>query len=106
IKEHKIDIAISFLAFPNFLNGMASIRFPKLKTIISERGFPSLNTTSRASHYIAKVFYPVFYNRCDKLFSNSLYINKDLKENFGVKIPMEIIYNPIELPLIPEVDNS
>jgi N-acetylgalactosamine-N,N'-diacetylbacillosaminyl-diphospho-undecaprenol 4-alpha-N-acetylgalactosaminyltransferase len=32
------------------------------------------------------------------LFSNSVYINEDLKDNFGIKIPMEVIYNPIELP--------
>lgn len=106
IKTHKIDIAISFLAFPNFLNGMASLRFPKVKTIISERGFPSLNTTSRLSHYIAKIFYPIFYNRCDKLFSNSMHINKDLKENFAVKIPMEVIYNPIELHFLNKVSDS
>jgi N-acetylgalactosamine-N,N'-diacetylbacillosaminyl-diphospho-undecaprenol 4-alpha-N-acetylgalactosaminyltransferase len=32
------------------------------------------------------------------LFSNSVYINEDLKENFGIKIPMSVIYNPIETP--------
>ena len=31
--------------------------------------------------------------------------NKDLEDNFGIKIPMEVIYNPIEIPqntIIPE----
>lgn len=98
IKKNEIEIAVSFLALPNFINSIAAIRFKNLRTIISERGFPSDNTTSKFSHYISKVFYPVLYNRNNVLFSNSVYINKDLKENFNVKIPLEVIYNPIDLP--------
>lgn len=97
-KNRKISISISFLAFPNLLNGVLSVFNKNVKTIISERGFPSDNTTNKLSLYISKVFYPIFYNRCDALFSNSTHINKDLKDNFGVKIPMEVIYNPIEVP--------
>ncbi|SDH57802.1 glycosyltransferase [Winogradskyella thalassocola] len=99
IKNEQIAIAISFLAFPNLINGIVAIFNKKVKTVISERGFPSDNTTNKLSLYISKVFYPIFYNRCDALFSNSTHINKDLKDNFGVKIPMEVIYNPIEIPL-------
>lgn len=98
LKKNRIDYSVSFLAFPNIINGIVSIFNKKVKTIISERGFPSDNTTSKLSLYISKIFYPIFYNRCDKLFSNSVYINEDLKENFGIKIPMEVIYNPIEIP--------
>jgi len=98
LHKNKIEYGISFLAFPNLINGIASIFNPNLKTIISERGYPSDNTSSKLSLYISKLFYPLLYNRCDKLFSNSVYINKDLKENFGVKIPMRVIYNPIQSP--------
>ncbi|WP_298499362.1 glycosyltransferase [uncultured Algibacter sp.] len=98
IKRKKIDYAVSFLAYPNLLTGIVSTFNKKPKTFISERGFPSDNTSSKISHYISKIFYPLLYNRCDKLFSNSIHINNDLKANFGVKIPMDIIYNPIEKP--------
>lgn len=98
IKKNNIEISISFLAFPNLINGIVATFNKNVKTIISERGFPSDNVSSKLSFYISKTFYPIFYNKCDKLFSNSVYINKDLEENFGVKIPMEVIYNPIELP--------
>lgn len=98
IKKNHIVCAISFLAFPNLVNGAVSVFNKKVKTIISERGFPSDNTTSKLSLYISKIFYPIFYNKCSKLFSNSIYINQDLEDNFGIKIPMEVIYNPIELP--------
>lgn len=98
VKREKVNISISFLAFPNLINGIISILNKSVKTIISERGFPSDNVSSKLSLYISKIFYPIFYNRCDKLFSNSVHINRDLKDNFGIKIPMEVIYNPIEIP--------
>lgn len=98
VKRKNIDISVSFLAFPNLLNGIIAMLNKNVKTIISERGFPSDNVTNRMSYYISKWFYPIFYNKCDKLFSNSVYINQDLEENFGVKIPMDVIYNPIQIP--------
>ena len=98
VKTEDIAISVSFLAFPNLINGIISMFNKSVKTIISERGFPSDNVTSKLSLYISKLFYPIFYNRCDKLFSNSVHINRDLKDNFGVKIPMEVIYNPIVIP--------
>tara|TARA_Y100000815_G_C13285795_1_gene478729 strand:- start:115 stop:1263 length:1149 start_codon:yes stop_codon:yes gene_type:complete len=98
VKRNNIIVSVSFLAFPNLINGIVSTLNKKVKTIISERGFPSDNVSSKLSLYISKIFYPIFYNRCDKLFSNSIHINNDLKNNFGIKIPMEVIYNPIEIP--------
>lgn len=100
VKTKDIAVSISFLALPNFINSFVAIfrSHKKTTTIISERGFPSDNTTSKLSNYISKVFYPILYNKCDKLFSNSIHINEDLKKNFGIKIPMEVIYNPIEVP--------
>lgn len=98
VKSYHVQTSISFLPFPNFINGIVAIGQKKVKTIISERGFPSSDTTGKLSLIISKLFYPFLYNRCDKLFSNSTHINNDLKENFGIKIPMEVIYNPIEIP--------
>lgn len=98
LKRLDIQFAISFLAFPNLLNGLVSLWHRKRSFIISERGFPSDNTTSKLSLFISKLCYPILYNRCDKLFSNSVHINKDLQQNFGITIPMEVIYNPIEMP--------
>lgn len=99
LKKQKINYAVSFLAYPNLINGIAAIFNPKIKMFVSERGFPSDNTTSKLSFFISKLFYPLLYNRCYKLFSNSVYINRDLEDNFNIKIPMEVVYNPIELPI-------
>ena len=98
LKTRNVQFSISFLASPNIVNGIVSPLNRKCKMISSERGFPTDNITSKFSYYISKIAYPVFYNRCQSLFSNSIHINSDLKENFGVTIPMEVIYNPIEVP--------
>jgi glycosyltransferase involved in cell wall biosynthesis len=97
IKEKNIDVALSFLPRPNFINCLTSINNKKRKTIISERNFPSsLYGLSKISMLLAKLFYPILYNRADKLFSNSQHINKDLKDNFKISIPMSVIFNPVE----------
>ena len=98
-KKEKFDIVMSFLALPNIINGLVTTKLKsKPKTIISERCFPSkMYEKNNFAMKIAKTFYPRFYNKTDVLFSNSLHINKDLKDNFGIKIPMELIYNPIEI---------
>jgi UDP-N-acetylglucosamine:LPS N-acetylglucosamine transferase len=70
LKEEKINISISFLPIPNFINGMIAMRHKKIKTILSERSYPSNNPKNKTSLYISKIFYPILYNRCDKSFSN------------------------------------
>ncbi|MFD2917688.1 glycosyltransferase [Psychroserpens luteus] len=98
-KKEKFDVVMSFLALPNIINGLVNSKLKsKPKTIISERCFPSkMYDGNNFAMKVAKTFYPKFYNKADVLFSNSLHINKDLKDNFGIKIPMELIYNPIEI---------
>lgn len=98
IKENNIDISFALLAQPNIINGIMAIKYKHLKTIISERCYPSIvYKYNRFSMSMTKVLIPMFYNRNDALFSNSVHINADLKENFRVKIPMSVIYNPIEI---------
>lgn len=99
IKDNNIDISMSFLTLPNIINSIISKKHKKLKTIISERCFPSLMYKyNRFSMLLVKIAFPLFYNRNDMLFSNSVHINKDLQDNFGVKLPMHVVYNPIETP--------
>ena len=112
IKSNDINVSMSFLTLPNIVNGIIAMRRKKLKTIISERCYPSLMYKyNRFSMLFAKIAFPLFYNRSTKLFSNSVHINEDLRSNFRIKIPMSVIYNPIEVgpekkdtTLINEVD--
>ena len=97
IKEKKIDISFALLAQPNIINGMMAMKYKHLKTIISERCYPSIvYKYNKFSMPLTKILIPMFYNRNKALFSNSVYINQDFKDNFKVKIPMSVIYNPIE----------
>ncbi|MGV6831731.1 MAG: glycosyltransferase [bacterium] len=96
LKTSNIEYSISFLALSNIINGLANKKLSNIKTIISERCYPSLMyKSSRATWFIANYIMPKYYNANDILFSNSIEINKDLSNNFGVDIPMEVIYNPI-----------
>ncbi|QRM90166.1 glycosyltransferase [Lacinutrix sp. WUR7] len=90
IKENNIDISISFLIKQNIINGFTKIRNPKLTTMVSERCFPSKTYGAFGEKLVN-----YFYNKNNALFSNSIHINKDLQDNFGVKIPAHVLYNPI-----------
>lgn len=97
LKREEIDVAVSFLVRQNIMNGIAKMFNPKLKTIISERCFPSImyKDSGKGTSVLTKLLIPYFYNKNDKLFSNSLYINDDLINNYSIKIPTSVIYNPI-----------
>jgi len=99
LKQNNIQIAISFLVLPNLINSFAKIFNKNLKTVISERCFPSIIYSFRKfSMLLFKFIVKYFYNKNDLMFSNSIYINQDLIDNFGLKIGTKVIYNPIELP--------
>lgn len=98
IKNNNINISMAFLALPNIINGIVAKKNKNLRTVISERCFPSLMyKANRASQFLANYVIPIFYNKNDALFSNSININEDLKRNFNIKIPMSVIYNPISI---------
>lgn len=98
IKKNNIQISMSFLALPNIVNGIVRSKNKELRTVISERCFPSLMyKANRSSQFISKYVIPKYYNKNDVLFSNSVNINNDLKENFKVNIPMSVVYNPINI---------
>lgn len=98
LKKNKAAVSLSFLTRPNLINGFVKIFNPNIKVIISERCYPSIAYKSTKSRYLFyKILIPLFYNRADLLFSNSIHINTDLRENFKVSIPCKVIYNPIHI---------
>jgi len=93
LRKNKINLSLSFLPQPNYINSLVKHYLPELRCIISERNFPTNMLTLHKSY---GYLYPLFYNKADALFSNSEYINKDLEENFNINIPMDVIYNPVK----------
>lgn len=98
LKNNNINTAISFLVLPNLINSYAKILNKNLKTIVSERCYPSMMYASSTFKLLSfRFIVRYFYNRNDLLFSNSIHINQDLMQNFGLSINTKVIYNPIEL---------
>lgn len=104
VKKNKINVSISFLTRPNFINGLIKVFLgKKIRVIMSERNYPSIGyKRSKPRYYLYKLLIPALYSRADYLFSNSEWINKDLKENFNVSGKFKVIYNPIILPNVSE----
>lgn len=99
LKQNNIDVSISFLSIPNLISGLLKVFNNEVKVVISERAFPSIEyRSSKLRFYIYRIIIPWLYNKVDVVFSNSKWINKDLKENFGVKKEMKVVYNPIIFP--------
>ncbi|MFL0352527.1 glycosyltransferase [Xanthomarina sp. GH4-25] len=98
LKNENIEVVISFMLRQNVMTGIAKMFNKNVKTIISERCFPSLRyKNNRTTSFLTQIIIPLFYNKNNKLFSNSIHINEDLKNNFNVKIDSSVIYNPIVL---------
>jgi len=97
LKNNNIDLAFSFLGRQNIINSIIKILYPKIKTVISERCFPTLMYgNNKLRLFFIKNIYSFLYSKNNALFSNSIYINKDLKDNFKVKIESAVIYNPLK----------
>lgn len=100
LKKEKPHVSLSFLVQPNIINGLMKKSFQDTQIIISERSYPSIEyQSSKFRYYLYKYLLRKYYSRADVIFSNSEWINLDLKDNFHVRNDnMKVIYNPIILP--------
>lgn len=95
-RRSKVDVSISFLSRPNLMNCFLKLFNNKIRVVISERCYPSIAYKSNKIRYIFyKVLIPALYNHADVLFSNSLAINANLRDQFKVKISTHVVYNPV-----------
>lgn len=96
LEEREIDISLSFMNRPNYINVVSKILGSKTQVIISERAMPSLeyggkDLKSRINQFLIKKLYP----KADKIICNSLGNSEDLKKNFAVTATIDLLYNPI-----------
>ncbi len=94
------DISLSFMTRPNYINIFAKLFGSKIKTIVSERSYFSIqygykNLQSIANRYLVKL-----YNYADVVVTNSKENAKDLSENFSIKSPIDMIYNAIDISYV------
>jgi len=102
-KKNNINISVAFLYRPCYINAlMKSIWGYKGKIIMCER---THQTTMQQSHSVIYRMFSKFmvmfsYRRANLLLANSYAMQTDLIENFKIKTPVRVIYNPVDLNFI------
>lgn len=105
IKENNIDVVMSFLYRPNYVNIIAKLLGAKHKSII--------NVVSTTSRYINEgIFGKInlflirsLFNKSDLIISNSHGVDEDLKSLMKITVNTKVVYNPIDLKYIENKKN-
>jgi N-acetylgalactosamine-N,N'-diacetylbacillosaminyl-diphospho-undecaprenol 4-alpha-N-acetylgalactosaminyltransferase len=102
-KKNNIKISVAFLYRPCYINAlMKSLWGYKGKVIMCERTHQTTMQQSHSSIYrmFSKFMVMFSYKRADLVLANSYAMQTDLIENFKIKTPVKVIYNPIDLGFI------
>ena len=102
-KKNKITRSVAFLNRPCYINAlMRSLWGFKGHTVMCERTHQStiLEPNSWLFRLVTTRLVSYSYKRASLVLVNSYASKQDLIENFHVKTPMQVIYNPIDLAAI------
>jgi N-acetylgalactosamine-N,N'-diacetylbacillosaminyl-diphospho-undecaprenol 4-alpha-N-acetylgalactosaminyltransferase len=101
--KNAINNSVAFLYRPCYINAM-------MKSFLGYRGNVIMcegthQTTMQESHsaiyrMFSKFMVMYSYKRADLILANSYAIQTDLIENFKIKTPVRVIYNPVDLHFI------
>lgn len=111
-KENGITTSVSFLNRPCYVNAfMKALWGFKGKTVMCERSHQSsilnyIGGGSKLYKVITKKLINFSYNKADLVLANSIVSKEDLLSNFGVKTPVEVIYNPIDITTIDQLSEQ
>lgn len=92
-----IDISLSFLNRPNFINCLAKRAGWRGKTIISERAVTSLFYRTGLRKAVGRFLIRSLYRFADAIIPISRGVEHDLRARFGVPGNYRTIYNPIDI---------
>ena len=102
-KKNNINNSVAFLYRPCYINAI-------MKSFLGYRGRVIMcegthQTTMQESHsaiyrMFSKFMVMYSYKRADLILANSYAIQTDLIENFKIKTPVRVVYNPVDLQLI------
>jgi N-acetylgalactosamine-N,N'-diacetylbacillosaminyl-diphospho-undecaprenol 4-alpha-N-acetylgalactosaminyltransferase len=102
-KKNQINISVAFLYRPCYINAlMKSFWGYKGHVIMCERTHQTTMQQSHSAIYrmFSKFMVMFSYKRADLVLANSYAMQTDLIENFKIKTPVRVIYNPIDLHFI------
>jgi len=97
LDEKAIDISLSFLNRPNFINCLAKRAGWRGKTIISERAVTSLFYRTGLRKAVGRFLIRSLYGFADAIIPISRGVEHDLRARFGVRGNYRTIYNPIDI---------
>jgi len=101
-QNNNIEISLSFMNRPNYINTIAKLLGCKSKIVISERTTPSLQHRDGIQGMINKVLIKYLYPFSDIVIANSMGNSSDLKNNFHIPNVL-MIPNPLNLE---QINNS
>jgi N-acetylgalactosamine-N,N'-diacetylbacillosaminyl-diphospho-undecaprenol 4-alpha-N-acetylgalactosaminyltransferase len=102
-KKNAINNSVAFLYRPCYINAiMKSFLGYKGHVIMCEGTHQTTMQESHSAIYrmFSKFMVMYSYKRADIILANSYAIQTDLIENFKIKTPVRVIYNPVDLQLI------
>ena len=102
-KKNGINISVAFLYRPCYINAlMKSLWGYTGHVIMCERTHQTTMQQSQSAIYrmFSKFMVMFSYKRADLVLANSYAMQTDLIENFKIKTPVRVIYNPIDLHFI------
>ena len=97
LHKYHIELSISFMVRPNYVNILAQLCSGKVKTIVCERSTLSLQYNYKNLQSIINKRLVKMYNFADLIVSNSNGNRDDLRRNFQIRSRIKTIYNPLEI---------
>ena len=104
-KKLGVSHSFSLMTRPNYINILSGIFNSKIKILISERAYPSLQYGyGDVKSKLNKILIKSLYRKADKVICNSIGNSEDLGRNFNVpRESLHVIYNPIDLEKIKKI---
>ena len=102
LKEKEIDISLSLMTRPNYINIFAKIFGSGIRTILSERSMFSLYYSGNSLQSLINKKLVKLYNFADLVIPNSKENSLDLIKNFKINTKIKTIYNLIDIKSIKE----
>ncbi|MEO5945084.1 MAG: glycosyltransferase [Ferruginibacter sp.] len=102
-KKNKIELSVSFLNRASYINTMAkSLYNASYKAIVCERTHQLswLEHTSALNKGLTTFLLKKYYNKANLIIANTRQIKKDLKILFGINVPIEVVYNTVDIQKI------
>jgi len=105
IKQNNIDIVMSFLYRPNYINILSKLFSTKQKVIINIRQSTSRYLNEGLLGKVNLFLIRRLFNKADLIVSNSQGVDEDLKSVMNVYTATNVINNPIDIKYINSIKN-